>query len=254
MVAVTAQRAIEGAGTPEGVWQHWSGLHALPRCTAEALLPPGHRAVVIAPHPDDEVLACGGLLARWAAAGRTLSLVCVTDGEASRPASLTLGPTALAAQRRRERVAGLQCLGMQHPDEPVCLGLPDGDVQARVDLLTERLAELLRPDDVVFAPWRQDGHPDHEATSHAAVAACKRHGALLYEQPIWMWHWAEPGDARVPWERLRRVEVRRPGEKAAAIAQHRSQLEAFDGELPTLPDWALARWLRPFEYVFEPAA
>jgi hypothetical protein len=69
-----------------------------------------------------------------------------------------------------------------------------------------------------------------------------------------MWHWAQPGDPRVPWARLQRVAVRHPREKAAAIMQHQSQLEDLEGEPPTLHPWALARWLRPFEYVFEAGA
>lgn len=249
-----AERAIRGEGTSEAEWQRWGGLATLRECAAGGLLPGGARAVVVAPHPDDEVLACGGLLAQWAADRRPLRLVCVTDGEASLPAAPTCGAAALADRRRSERAAGLRCLGVPEDTDIVCLGLPDGGVGSHLDELADRLTFLLKPGDVVFAPWRHDGHPDHEAAGVAAARACSRRGATLHEVPIWMWHWAAPGDPRVPWTRLRRIRVQHPEEKAAAISEHRSQIETMGGEPPTLPTWALARWLRPFEYVFEASA
>ncbi|MEF7615756.1 PIG-L family deacetylase [Aquincola sp. MAHUQ-54] len=253
MDPVAAERAIEGQGTPESAWQRWGGLHAMPQRSAGGLLPPGARAVVLAPHPDDEVLACGGLLAQWVAAGHPVSVVCVTDGEASLPAARGCAPAELAARRRREREAGLRCLGVLGRAELHCLALPDGGVGGCLPALAGRLAALLGPGDQVFAPWRHDGHPDHEAVGEAAARACRRAGATLHELPIWMWHWAAPGDPRVPWARLRRIGVQHRLPKAKAILRHRSQVLPFGGEAPTLPRWALKRWLRPHEYVFEPA-
>lgn len=253
MDAVAADRRIAGQGTPEAAWQQWPGLAALPEHDAAALLPPGRRAVVVAPHPDDEVLACGGLIAQWAAAGRCVQVVAVTDGEASLPAARVHGAEALGALRRREREAGLACLGLAAHDV-VALGLPDGGVGRETHALAARLAELLRPGDVVLAPWRRDGHPDHEAVGEAAARACVQRGLPLHELPIWMWHWARPDDPRVPWARLRRVAVRHAGAKAEALRQHHSQLLPAGGEPPTLPPWALARWQRSFEYVFEAGA
>ena len=78
-----AARHIEGEGTPDASWQAWGGLQDLPPVSAAALVPPGRRAVIVAPHPDDEVLACGGLLQMLAAQGSPMVLVAVTDGTGS---------------------------------------------------------------------------------------------------------------------------------------------------------------------------
>jgi LmbE family N-acetylglucosaminyl deacetylase len=257
MAAVTVcDRQIAGRGTPEADWAAWPGWADVAATDPLAWAPPGGRVLVVAPHPDDEVLGCGGALALLAAAGRPVVLVAVTDGEASHPDSARWTPVELAALRRHERRSGLARLGLAAA-EVVCLGLPDGAVAARQAELTDRLSALLRPADTVLATWRFDGHPDHEATGRAAAAACARHRHPLIEIPVWMWHWAAPGDARVPWPRLRQLALTADAlaRKRAAIAEHRSQWvpeAARDAPPPVLPDWALARLLRPVEAVFLP--
>lgn len=254
MDAVAPAPLIHGQGTPAAAWAACPLLQALPRLEAMALLPDGRRAVVVAPHPDDEVLAVGGLLRQWAGAGRTLKVLGVTDGEAGVPEGDPTPPDSLAATRRQERRQGLARLGLPadaiHP-----LGLPDGGVTLHEGALVQALLPLLQPGDRVFTTWRHDGHPDHEATGRACAAACAATGAELVEVPVWTWHWAEPGDARVPWQRLRQLML--PPEalraKREALALHHSQLQAPAGAQPILPPWALARWLRPVEYVMAPA-
>lgn len=242
-------RAIAGDGTREDRWRAWPAMAGWPR-----LDPTGcSRAVVVAPHPDDEVLGVGGLLAMLAARGVPVTVVAVTDGEASHPDSPTVTPHELAAIRRAETGAALAALGV--PADVVRAGLPDGGVGAGEAALTGLLGRLLRPGDWCLATWAGDGHPDHEATGRAAEAACRRSGARLLGYPVWTWHWAEPGDAAVPWHLARRVDL--PPEalarKRAAIARFRSQIEPIGpapGDAPILPPGVLARFDRDHEVVF----
>jgi LmbE family N-acetylglucosaminyl deacetylase len=250
--AEDGDRLIAGQGTPEAVWQAWDGIGRLPSREAGSLVPPGCRVVVLSPHPDDEVLGCGGVLATLAAMDREILVVGVTDGDASHPQSKTWTPQTLAEARRDESAAGLQMLGIDTPS--LRLGFDDGTLQLHGDELIAALNKVVQPNDVVFAPWRLDGHPDHEAVGDAASIVCERIGARLIEMPIWMWHWAAPDDARVPWSDALRIGFN-PGVrqlKQAAIACHRSQLVADDaaGTPPVLADWALARWMRSFEVFF----
>jgi len=95
--------AILGRGTAEARWQQWGRLGTLPLVSAADL---GPDLLVVAPHPDDEVLGAGGLLAL--AGGE---VVAVTDGEASHPRSDAVDPADLVAARRAETAVALGLLG-----------------------------------------------------------------------------------------------------------------------------------------------
>jgi LmbE family N-acetylglucosaminyl deacetylase len=218
----------------------------------EELVPEGARAVVVAPHPDDEVLCVGGLLAQLAREGRAVRVIAVTDGTASHGGSSEWPVERLMRERPLESRLALRQLGIE--TEPVRLGLPDGGLEGLRELLARRLLPLLERDDVVFTTWRGDGHPDHEATGHACAFAAARVGARLVEVPVWAWHWASPGDARLPWRRARRLAL--DGEarerKRRAVQAFRSQLlpDPSTGAGPILRATTVERAARSFEVVF----
>ena len=60
---------------------------------------------------------------------------------------------------------------------------------------------------LLAAPWRHDGHPDHEAVGRAAAVAARRTDARLVEYPVWMWHWGTEQD--LPWPDARGIRARR---------------------------------------------
>jgi LmbE family N-acetylglucosaminyl deacetylase len=232
---------IAGLGTTEQRWRSWLDS----REWTELVPPPGTALVVVAPHPDDEVLGVGGL----AAAGRAGTVVAVTDGEASHPDSTVFTRDELAGLRRAETDESLCRLGLGLA-RVVRLGQPDGGIDEPA--VAAALTDLLGPDQWCLATWRHDGHPDHEAVGRAAATACAATGARLLEYPVWMWHWAEPGDDRVPWARLLRYPLS-PGLQAAkanAVAAFRTQVEALGpapGDAEILPPTVLARFARPYE-------
>lgn len=195
-------RAIRGDGTAEAAWRSWDGLERCKPVALDAVLPQDARLVIVAPHPDDELLTCGGLLALHAARGSRCLVVSVTDGEASHAGLPDWDALGLAARRAAERRTGLDRLGANATDV-IRIGLPDAAVRENLRGLVAELNHLLEPDDVVVTTWRLDGHPDHDACGDAAAQACPRVGCRMIEAPVWMWHWATPGDARVPWHRMR---------------------------------------------------
>ena len=243
--------AIAGAGTPEEAWRSWPAPAAWPELVF-ASAPP--RVVVVAPHPDDEVLGVGGTLALLAAAGCEVVVVAVTDGEASHPGSPTLSRPELAARRALERSAALRHLGLGST-QVRRLGLADGGVTAVEPDLAAALTELLAPSDWCLTTWSGDGHPDHEATGRAALRAAASVGCRVLEFPVWTWHWAEPADDRVPWSRARRVSLPPAVEtaKRAAVAEYRTQVEPLSDsaeDAAILPPPTLRRLLRNVETVF----
>ena len=158
---------------------------------------------------------------------RSILLIAATDGAASRPGYSARTPRRPVEARSLEAWRVVQRLG---PRRTTILrtGLDDGEV-ARVEHDLEwRLRGLLLPSDVVFATWRHDGHPDHDALGRVAANACAALLVHLVEVPLWAWQWSFPGDRRIPWRRARRIFL-----DPALRASNR-----------------LARFARPYEIVF----
>lgn len=216
------------------------------------LCPDQGRLVVVAPHPDDEVLACGGLLAMRSERGQPSIVVAVTDGEASHGIRDRLACTRLGVRRVDESYVGLGALGLE-PPSVVRLDMPDGSAAKWIPLIARKLLALLKPSDVIVTTWRFDGHPDHEATSAAAQQAASEVGCRLLQAPVWMWHWAFPGDTRIPWMRLVALDLPKWALKAKreALLCHQSQLEQRDDGLgPVLVPSIVDRAMRTREYFF----
>ena len=253
-MALVDKRVIEGQGTTEAQWLTSPGLAHIPVVSAATLVPPACRMVVVAPHPDDEILMVGGLLQYMLRLARNVLLVAVTDGTASHADSTDWSRERLARERPRESHAALKMLGLLV--EPMLrLGLTDGELKRLQPQLAEQIAQVIRPRDVVVTTWRHDGHPDHEATGHAcAAAAAGRVGATLIEVPVWAWHWARPDDARLPWHRARQLVL-----DDAAVQRKQEAVKAFVSQLlpdlstgagPVLRSTTVARAARSFEMVF----
>jgi LmbE family N-acetylglucosaminyl deacetylase len=242
VVGTRQPNRIDRPGTPEYAWESWPGLRHLPAVDPRGW--PG--VVVVAAHPDDEVLGAGGTIAILAAAGVRTRLVAVTDGEGSHPGA---EPAVIAATRAAESAVALGRLGARDI-EVVRLRFPDTGLAAREEELTGALREQCAGFGVCLAPWEADAHADHEAAGRAARRAGSLAGTRVLTYPIWMWHWAKPDDGHVPWHQA--SQVRLPAEaaarKRAAIAAFASQLtDRGPGTGPVLPAGIVAHFTREEE-------
>lgn len=142
---------------------------------------PRGTAVVVAPHPDDEIIGCGGAMAFHRARGDRVVILHVTGGEAGDPADLQEGD--LAAIRLQESRAAAAVLGV---GESISLGEPDGHVTpapgivARLEAEFNKLAPVM-----VYAPSPLECHPDHLAscwiTAQALTQTPLKARLCLYE-------------------------------------------------------------------------
>ncbi|MES2280176.1 MAG: PIG-L family deacetylase [Pseudomonadota bacterium] len=247
-----SDRVIRDEGTPDSVWLPWLARQKIRRASMADLCPDLSRLVMIAPHPDDEVLACGGFLAMRAARYAPSLIVAVTDGEASHGTADAQACARLGARRAEESYAGLRVLGVT-PSTVIRLGVPDGQAANYIDSIVKRIAPLVEADDIIVSTWKLDGHPDHEAVSEAARRVAQAKGCCLLQAPVWMWHWAKPDDARIPWSDL--VGLHLPTHaiqaKRQALARHRSQLESFGNDMvPVLISSIVERASRADEFFF----
>ena len=232
--------------------------HSFPFSTLQERLGNGG-LVVVAPHPDDESLGCGGLIAEAGAEGRPTRVIIISDGVGSHPASKLFPERRLRELREEEARCAVSELGLD-PRNVVFLRLPDRFVPsegAAAAEATGRIAECIAEvsAQALFVSWRHDPHCDHQASYRIARAVQARFEALkLYEYTIWgaalrpsaLIEGAEKGF------RLRIDQVQPM--KQRAITAHRSQTTDLINDDPNgfrFTEGELARFILPYEFFFE---
>jgi len=195
------------------MWKFIKQLRARPR--PGNALPPAldlaqaRRVLVIAPHPDDETIGCGGTLARLAPHCEVQVLL-VTNGDGAGGL-----PPGASEVRKREMEQALRVLGVTRP--LVCMDEPDGGfVDSRG--FRDRLSALLREfkPNWVLLPWLDDIHSDHSGIAAASCAVLRRSDV---EQVIHYETWTPVPATHV-------VDITAVADtKRAALSCHRTALE-----------------------------
>lgn len=142
-------------------------------------LPPGRRVLVLAPHPDDECVGCGGTVRKYVESDARVRVVMLTDGRDGDSAVRALArgdpererrEAELVVLRKAEAAAALDVLGVE---KGYFLDGRDGELRQHVSPIATRLAAILsewRPDTVLL-PFLTDRHTDHFATNRCLIEA-----------------------------------------------------------------------------------
>ena len=215
--------------------------------------------LVVAPHPDDETLGCGGLIAGLTARGVTVHTVFVTDGGASHRQSQAWPRERLGAAREIEANAALSALGagqqprsfMRLPDA----AMPKAGTPAYDAAIAEVMAliDALQPSHVVL-PWRRDPHCDHRDSWTLFTRALQQSGyeAEVLEYTIWLDELGAPEDFPQA-DEVQKVELDVAvflDAKRRAILEHKTQLGGLISDDPDgfyLTPETLNRLLKPVE-------
>ncbi|OQW95021.1 MAG: hypothetical protein BWK79_03810, partial [Beggiatoa sp. IS2] len=145
-------------------------------------LPNQGKILMIAPHPDDETLGCGGTLALLRQRGCQVKVIIVTDGSQGDPCGYLMGESVVHC-RQRESLAALQVLGI---DDVIFLHEPDGNYRHTVTL-ADRFQTILSDyaADWLLLPSVLDYHRDHAAISLSVLDVWQQRGCqervFLYE-------------------------------------------------------------------------
>jgi LmbE family N-acetylglucosaminyl deacetylase/SAM-dependent methyltransferase len=240
-------------GTDEARWAA-SGLAAMAELPLAQQELAAMRFVVLAAHPDDETLGAGGLLALLHSLGADVEVLLCTAGEGSHPDSATTTPEQLGALRIEEFAAAMEVLGLAGRWQ--FLGLPDRGLQERKPEIAARLQDAIlrfrgQPQQLaIVAPYRADGHADHDALGSVAADVAREGGHGLLEYPIWYWLWASPEDpAWQSWARLP-LGTEQQAAKRAAMDSHTSQIRPLSsaaGDEVLLGEGLLQHFRRAFE-------
>jgi N-acetylglucosamine malate deacetylase 1 len=152
------------------------------------------QVLVVAPHPDDEVLGAGGSLARLAEEGALIDIAIVTRGY---PPEFDSDLIEVGRGEARKAHSTLGVHATHFLDFPAA-GLdtvPHREVNAALLSLVEKLSP-----DTVFLPFQGDLHLDHQLISHSTLVATRPNHSdrvrriLAYETPSET-NWGAPGDA-----------------------------------------------------------
>lgn len=197
-------------------------------------------ALVIAPHPDDEVLGCGGVLGLLADAGVATHVVIVTEG---RPPQYT---AEHVAGLRREASAAHAILGVTGVEY---LGLPAAELDrighSALNALLATSIAAIAPD-TLFIPFGGDIHIDHQRVFASALVAVRPSQAtyparILAYETLSETNWNAPGIAP-PFVPNVFIDIGRSlDRKCAAFGEYRSQVRAFPAERSLEAVTALAR-------------
>jgi LmbE family N-acetylglucosaminyl deacetylase len=244
-------------------WPDPETLPLLPPAAALAFGP----TLVVAPHPDDESLGCGGALALLRRAGTPVHVLFLSDGTGSHPASRRYPPPELAALRQAEALAALAILGvpamaagfLRLPDRHVPRAGGAGFLEAR-ERFRAYFGTLDPAPRTILLPWRRDPHTDHRAAWELLDSALAGSDSVprRVEYPIWLWDLGQPGDQPGPAEVSGwRLDIRDVLPiKLAAIAAHRSQTTTLIDDDPvgwTIPPATIRRFSQPWEVFLEDA-
>ncbi len=223
------------SGTERANWQQKATV------LTEADLVKFGTTVVIAPHPDDESLGCGGIISLLRKSGLAVFVIFVSDGTLSHPNSKKYPAAKLRQLRETEALNALEILDvpagnasfMRLKDRSVP-NQNDPNFDTTVQQMHEKL-ESLHPE-TILVTWEKDPHPDHRASWQIVNKAA----SLLQKKPrilqylIWIWELGKQSDLLInQHSKLYLVKIASVfQQKKNAIAAHVSQVSRLIDDDP----------------------
>ncbi len=232
--------------------------------------------LVVAPHPDDESLGCGGAIALLKINKNPIHVLFISDGSMSHPHSKLYPREARIKLREQETLNALEILGL-NATEVSFLRLPDtqvptapissdvsNDLADPSQLFLEAVAAIrnylrqIRPQ-TILVPWRRDPHGDHRASWQLTDAAVREEKLNIrwLEYPIWVWESKNakdlPTGADGSWFKLDIRDVL--SQKRQAIQAHVSQITRLiddDTEGFVLSPDMISHFTQAYEYYLKP--
>jgi len=173
------------------------------------------RVLVLSPHPDDDIIGCGGTIYNYHLIGSEVTAVFMTDG---RKGNSRYKEDALVSIRKEEARRAAAIIGV---DRLIFLDNRDSELSASpktINELSETLGDL-KPE-AVFLPFFMDNHHDHIATSQIFFSAVRSHTSFMcYSYGIW---------TPLPFFNVVSDITACLDTKILALNEHKSQLELMD--------------------------
>ena len=146
--------------------------------------------LIVAPHADDESLACGGVISLLRKYNQAVYILLLSDGTLSHPNSLEYPAEKLRNLRENELMTAARALGVPVENIIFCRykdrqvpGLQNPEFNQAVSNMN-KIISIISPQSI-FVPWRKDPHPDHIAASELFKNS-NIGGAKIYEYAVWL--------------------------------------------------------------------
>lgn len=221
--------------------RYWHIHYLRKNCKSRPEMNLSGTVLILAPHPDDEALGCGGLIARLCAEGKPPRVVIMTGGGGSLRGHSDMPENEVIEARRKLTIASARELGL--PRENInFLDFIDGHISDRPEKEMARLREIivrLQPS-AILVPHRGEGWPDHTATREISRRGIENgefrieniggeplndsgttlqspNRPQIIEYCVWMWYY---NVWDLDWSNARKIEM--------TDAEHAAKLRAVD--------------------------
>lgn len=137
------------------------------------------KILIVAPHPDDESIGCGGLMATY---GKQCDVLLLTDGRKGKSAQrMDCTDEEIIAIRNAELKKALDIAGV---NELICLNIPDSELKYHKKEVLNFDASQYR---YIFVPNSKEAHPDHKAANRffKSMRFWGKTKARIYEYEVW---------------------------------------------------------------------
>lgn len=189
------------------------------------------RVIVFSPHPDDDVLGCGGILAKHVINGDTVKTVYMTDGRHCYFRTTFLdklisiirrdgvpSPEELIEIRKGEAIAASRELGIPK-ENLVFLGYEDGSLSNNVETATKRVTEILQSANphLIYLPHKDENNVDHKATYNILENALGSYSSKVHLRQYQVW--SSLHEPNITFDLKDVIHIKRK-----AVYKHKSQL------------------------------
>jgi len=183
------------------------------------------RVLVFAAHPDDDIIGCGGSLAKHVKLGNQVSVCYMTSGDSG---SLDYAKKKLARIRENEARHAAEVIGFHNL---TYLRNPDGYLEFNMDNL-KKLVELIRKKkpNVIYVHHQSEGHQDHRMTYQLVTESAGRAGGPWFQEfkgKPWLVDTILAYEVSTPLSEFNYVEDISEfiNKKVAALKKHESQIK-----------------------------
>lgn len=185
--------------TPRQIWQilRRGILKSIAGIAGQEFRISSGNVLIVAPHPDDEVLGCGGLIAELTAKGKKVNVLFLTNGSASHKDCCTASEDEIGSQRRHLALKANGILGIPKENLTFLDGV-DGKLprkgQSGFKEMAHKLGGIIKDKapNTIFCPHPLEGWSDHVAASELTIAAMEQvapeKNPQLYYYCVWFWY------------------------------------------------------------------